>query len=220
MFITDYLRPRFIAKKDLEQCSDSLQNLEKQVSTYTNTLAVSFLKKEEASLKRNLSRLQKRIAPLEVDHARFLKGVSERKNSISQMAGLSPDVKNSLRVSAENASVLTLRSKGRETILNIRKILCKKKLLCIKANKRIIRANDHFQRLHKRYEYRLANYLRVVNTHPDLPEIHTELNATPRALEEWNYELPDSSVVAGFPVQPPVREQDKIENPHLSTAEL
>ena len=187
MFITDYLIPRLIAKRDLRANTGSYDSLLQQAFSYRNHLDAKFNKKEKEAIRRNLTPLKKQIAPLEIDHDRFERAVEERKSEIAQWAGVSAEAKAFKIQETDTAQTLVTERDGRKISLVIGEIKTRKKIICIKANKRIVKQNDRFRRLHAAFCYRLANYLWVLNKFAELQEVKIELTTEPKTLEQWDF---------------------------------
>lgn len=193
MLLFDLIIPRHIGCCDLQANGKSIDDLLQQARTYRNQLDASFNKRQQKFIQRNLKPLKKRIASLEVDHDHFLQAAAARQNEIKNLTGISEEAKAAMQNSAENATVFTIESQGQRTTLNIETILKRKQKICILANQRIIRQNDKFMRLFTRFNYRLSNYLRALNKGAGHQEVDVAMNAKPKVMQPWTFNIPYSS---------------------------
>ena len=187
MVIFDNILPMLIGRRDRKKCADSFESLQKMGNTYRNQIAAKFKAKEQKIARRKLCSLKKKIAPVEIDHERFLKAIENKKREIAIQVGISDEDRYQLMEEAINATVYTLESEGKKMILDIDKIEKQKRDICTQANKIIGRQNDYSERLLKIYCYRLSNYLRALNQGESAEEIHFALDVTPEVLQTWNY---------------------------------
>ena len=194
-FFMDYLGPKLVAWSDFRKYKTSQERLHKQAMTYVKQMDSDLKNKQQALSKRQLSKLKKKIAPLETQHDRFVRAVDDEKRKIYQTDGISDESKAFLLQRAENAMVYTQKCRGQKTELNIDKILDAKNLLCIEANARIDVQNEKIKQLHAIYRYRLAVYLRTLNNGVENSEISVCLITKPRFVHYWNYQTPFSSAV-------------------------
>jgi len=196
MYITDKLIPMIIGNRDRRSNGQQLSNeLMLQAVTYRNILDANYRKEEQKIVVQSLASLKKRIKPLEVDHDRFLHAVEDKRREILQYPGVSDVDKLHLAQSAANAEY-TLEANGQKTVLNIDKIMKQKDLICIEANSLIDKKNDILKKLHSAFKYRLANYLRAVNSHSQRgKEIQVEMTAALKLMQHWNSSEVYSSAV-------------------------
>ena len=194
MYISDYLVPRLTGIRDRKNSKNTDENLFKQASTYRNTLDARYRKQEQSLITRSLANLRKAIAPLEVDHARFLQAAEAKKREVLQYAGVSDEARMLLAQNTENV-VYTITINGVKTTLDIDKIMKHKETVCIEANHVIDTQNDHFKSLHTTFAYRLSEYLRAVNDGSCDKEIKVELQSKPVVLKHWNSSIPYSRAV-------------------------
>ena len=194
MYILDYVVPKLTGIRDRKNYQEPIENLSRQTNTYRNALDAKYRKKEQSLITRSLSKSRKAIAPLEVDHARFIQAAEAKKREVLQYVGVSDEAKIILAQNTENA-VYTININGERITLNIDKIKKQKDAICIEANQIIDTQNDTFKKLHTSFEYRLSTYLRAVNDGLDCAEIKVELQSKPIVLKHWNSSVPYSSAV-------------------------
>jgi len=178
---------------DLVKSRGSFDSMKKHAGSYVKQLDSKFWKKEQSGGKRRLAVLRKAIAPLEIQHERFQKAVEDRQREICQMTGISDESRDFLYQNTRNATIFTVERKGSKTVLDIDKILNEKKLICIEANTLIDLQNEKFVRLHTAYKYRLATYLRALNSSRERSEVSISMSSSPGYRQHWNYQVPYSS---------------------------
>lgn len=190
MFITDYLIPTLIGKKDLYY-SDSAESLLVQALTYRSKLQDNFLYDQERLVKRNLGHVINQRITWETELGKFEAARNERIAAITHSTGISEADTQIMKTRAENATVFVVSSDdGKETELDINNIIKNIKLVCVEANQKIMKENDQCSRLHAKYKVRLSNYLRAINTEPKNGEIKLEFELKPMHLASWDYNLP------------------------------
>jgi hypothetical protein len=187
MLLNDKLIPMVIGARDRKSNRQYSDNLIRQAITYRNTLDSSYKKREQELIDSKLSPLRKAIAPLEVDHDRFLRAVEDKKREILLYPGVSDDDKLYLTQCASNAEYTLKTSSGVVITLNIDNILKKKDAICIEANRIIDSQNERFKKLHATFRYRLSNYLRALNNNGwGSNEIRVDMAERPTVQKHWN----------------------------------
>ena len=144
-------------------------------------------------IRRNLSLLQEKIAPLDIDHKSFLSAVDYRIDEIKKMTGVSDEDKESLLIKANATSRFVIERHDKTVVLDFDEIIKRKSVVCNKANKRIVKQNDRLKRLHNTFKCRLSNYLRALNKNKEHEQIELTFEIQPIVLKEWDFNNPTST---------------------------